>query len=57
MGGVEQDRAGQRGVGKFLCVRKPYTLQGDRSDGCERNASVYHVHSVGRTTGEEKEEF
>ena len=29
---------------------------GDKSDGCERNASVYHVYHVSRTTGEERAE-
>ena len=58
-GSIKQGGAGQRGVGgsNFLRVRKPKILQRDRSDGRERNASVYHVHPVGRTTAVEKEEF
>ena len=28
-----------------------------KSDGCGRNASVYHVYPVSRTTGEERADF
>ena len=28
--------------------------EGDKSDACGRNASVYHVYPVNRSTGEER---
>ena len=39
-----------------LSARKLQILEGDKSDGCGRNASVYHVYPVSRTTGEERAE-
>ena len=49
--GFEQEGAGRGGGG---------TQSGrgndDKSGGCGRNASVYHVHPVSRTTSEERAE-
>ena len=35
-------------------MQQLYTLEGDKSNGCGRNASVHHVYPVSRTTGEER---
>ena len=43
--GCEQEGAGGGGDNS-ICVRKLKILEGDISDGCERNASVYHAYYI-----------
>ena len=50
----KREPGGGGGRGNSTCARKLSILQGDKSDGCGRNASVYHVYPVSRTTSEEK---
>ena len=53
----QEKRGGGNGRGNSICARKLKILQGDKSDGCIRNASVSHVYPViCTTTGEERAE-
>ena len=41
------------GWGKLHPCAETKILQGNKSDGCGRNASVYHVSALSRITSEE----
>ena len=43
-------------MGNSMCARKLKILYGDKCDGCGRNASVYHVYPVSRTTSDKRAE-
>ena len=53
--GFDQKRAGVRGGGGWgssICAWKLKILQGDKPDDFGKNAPVYHVYPVSRTTSE-----
>ena len=56
-GAKKEGEPGGREGGVTLSVSGNYkSFHGDKSDGCGRNASGYHVYPVSRTTGEERAE-
>ena len=47
---------GRDGRGRSICAWKLYILQGDKCEGFGKNAPVYHVYPVSRTSSEERAE-
>ena len=49
-GAFEQEGSGGAGAGggrdTSICARKLYILEGDKSDGCSKNTSLYNVYHL-----------